>query len=136
VQALKGLVNLTSLELYDNRIGAEGARALKGLVNLTSLDLRHNEIGDITPLASLRNLRKINLSYSHLDHDVPEFWILPSLQEAILHEATLPGVPVEILSENESDNCLDRLRAHLADLTGDDAVMGDVKLMILGCGFR
>ena len=33
-----------------------------------------------------------------------------------------------------SDNCLDRLRAHLADLTGDDVAVGDVKLMILGNG--
>ena len=61
--------------------------------------------------------------------------MLPSLQEAILHDASLPGVPVEILSkDNYSDNCLDRLRAHLADLTGDDVAVGDVKLMILGNG--
>ena len=59
-----------------------------------------NGIGDISPLVSLRNLRKINLSGSRLDHDVPAFWMLPSLQEAILHDASLPGVPVEILSKN------------------------------------
>ena len=134
-KALKGLVNLTSLNLQSNRIGAEGAQALKGLVNLTNLDLAGNDIGDISPLVSLRNLRKINLSGSHLDHDVPAFWMLASLQEAILHEASLPGVPVEILSKNRhSDNCLGRLRAHLADLTGDDVAVGDVKLMILGNG--
>ena len=133
-QALKGLVNLTSLNLDDNQIGAEGAQALKGLVNLTSLDLRDNQIGDISPLVSLRNLRQINLSGSHLDHDLPAFWMLPSLREAILHDTSIPGVPVEILSKTTSDNCLDRLRAHLADLTGDDVAVGDVKLMILGNG--
>jgi internalin A len=133
-QALKGLVNLTSLYLNYNGIGDEGAQALKGLVNLTSLYLNYNDIGEICPLVSLRNLREINLSASHLDHDVPAFWMLPSLQEAILHEASLPGVPVEILSENYYDNCLDRLRAHLADLTGDDVAVGNVKLMILGNG--
>jgi Leucine-rich repeat (LRR) protein len=135
VQALKGLVNLTSLDLSYNNIGAEGAQALKGLVNLTSLDLAGNEVGDISPLVLLRNLRKINLSGSHLDHDVPAFWMLPSLQEVILHGARLPGVPVEILSRDGSfDNCLDRLRAHLADLTGDDVPVSDVKLMMLGNG--
>ena len=60
--------------------------------------------------------------------------MLPSLREAILHDTSIPGVPVEILSKTTSDNCLDRLRAHLADLTGDDVAVGDVKLMILGNG--
>jgi internalin A len=133
-QALKGLVNLTSLNLSFNSIGEKAAQALKGLVNLTSLDLRRNRIADISPLVSLRNLRKINLSGSHVDHDVPAFWMLPSLQEVILHDATLPGVPVEILSKDSNDNCLYRLRAHLADLTGDDVAVSDVKLMILGNG--
>jgi internalin A len=133
-QALKDLVNLTSLNLWNNHIGDAGAQALKDLVNLTSLDLSGNKIGDISPLVSLCNLRWIQLSGSHLDYDVPAFWMLPSLQEAILHEANLPGVPVEILSKYISDNCLDRLRAHLADLTGNDAAIGDVKLMILGNG--
>jgi internalin A len=83
----------------------------------------------------LRNLRNINLSGCHLDHDVPALWMLPSLQEAILYKTTLTGVPVEILSKDRyGDNCLDRLRAHLADLTGDDVAMSDVKLMILGSG--
>jgi internalin A len=133
-QALHGLINLTSLNLADNGIGDEGALALQGLVNLTSLNLRSNRIADISPLLSLRNLGKINLSGNHLDHDEPAFWMLPSLRAAILHEASLPGVPAEILSKNGNDNCLARLRAHLGDLTGDDVVVSDVKLMILGNG--
>jgi internalin A len=60
--------------------------------------------------------------------------MLPSLEEAILHDASLPGVPVEILSQYIGDDCLHRLRAHFADLTGDDVAVGDVKLMILGNG--
>jgi internalin A len=135
VQAIKGLVNLTRLELAGNDIGPEGVQALRGLVNLINLDLRRNRVGDISPLVSLHNLRAINLSYSHLDYDVPAFWMLPSLQGAILYKACLPGVPVEILSKDEyGDNCLERLRAHFADLTGDDVAVGDVKLMILGNG--
>src|SRR3569832_1560265 len=60
--------------------------------------------------------------------------MLQSLREVTLHEASLPGVPVEVLSAGEFDNCLYQLRAHLADLTGDDAAVGDVKLMVLGNG--
>jgi internalin A len=133
-QGLKDLVKLTSLNLQGNGIGSEGAQALKGLVNLTSLDLADNGIGDISPLVLLRNLSAINLSGSRVDHDVPAFWMLPSLQRAILYDASLPGVPVEILSKDSRDNCLERLRAHLVDLTGDDIAVGDVKLMILGNG--
>ena len=43
------LANLTTLDLYDNGIGAEGAKALAGsphLANLTSLNLGNNWIGD------------------------------------------------------------------------------------------
>jgi internalin A len=133
-QLLKGLVNLTSLDLGGNSIGDAGAQALKGLVNLTSLNLSGNGIGNISPFASLSNLRSINLSGSYIDHDVPAFWMLPSLQEAILYDASLPGVPVEVLSNGLGDNCLDRLRAHLTDLTGEDVAVGDVKFMILGNG--
>ena len=133
-QALKDLTALTSLKLMHNRIGDEGAQALKGLTALTSLNLADNGIGDLSPLASLRNLRDINLSGCHLDHDVPAFWMLPSLEKAILHDASLPGVPIEVLSEHSNNNCLDRLRAHFADFTGDDVAVGDVKLMILGNG--
>ncbi len=82
----------------------------------------------------MRNLRKINLSRNRLNHVLPAFWMLPSLREATLHDASLPGVPVEILSKYDGENCLPRLRAHLADLTGNDVAVGDVKLMILGNG--
>jgi internalin A len=133
-RALSGLAKLTSLNLSDNGIGSEGAQALKGLTALTSLDLSGNEIEDISALILLRNLRKINLSGNRFDRDVPTFWMLPSLKEAILYDASLPGVPVEILSKDDQDNCLGRLQAHLADLTGDDVAVGDVKLMILGNG--
>jgi internalin A len=118
-----------------NKIGTEGVKELSGLVELVTLDLGGNNITDISPLISLCNLREINLSECHLDNEVRAFWMLPSLQEAILHDASLPGVPAEILSkDNYSDNCLDRLRAHFADLSGDDVAVSDVKLMILGNG--
>jgi Leucine-rich repeat (LRR) protein len=42
--SIANLTSLTSLHLWDNKIGAEGAQALKGLVNLTSLDLAGNTV--------------------------------------------------------------------------------------------
>jgi Leucine-rich repeat (LRR) protein len=64
VQALKGLVSLTRLDLAGNRIGDEGAQALKGLVNLTSLNLAGNRIGagGTQALKGLVNLTSLNLA--------------------------------------------------------------------------
>jgi hypothetical protein len=61
--SIANLVNLTSLDLKDNRIGAEGAQALSGLVNLTSLDLWRNGLGDmgVHALKGLLNLTSLNL---------------------------------------------------------------------------
>ena len=59
------LANLTSLELYGNGIGAEGAKALAGsphLANLTSLDLGRNGIGDEGAVALASSPRLANLT--------------------------------------------------------------------------
>jgi len=62
-RALASLTNLTSLNLGDNGVGAEGARALASLTNLTSLDLWKNGIGDegARALAALTNLTSLSL---------------------------------------------------------------------------
>lgn len=43
-QALEGNTNLESLSLYENKIGAEGAKALALNKTLTTLNLRYNPI--------------------------------------------------------------------------------------------
>ena len=79
------------------------------------------------------NLRKINLSDCRLDHDAsasggfrpckrPSFTSKPAGRAG--------RDPVKA----RHDNCLPRLRAHLADLSGEDDAVSDVKLMILGNG--
>jgi Leucine-rich repeat (LRR) protein len=61
--ALKSLVNLTNLNLARNDIGAEGVQALKGLVNLSRLDLARNDTGaeGAQVLKGLVNLTTLNL---------------------------------------------------------------------------
>ena len=62
-------------------------------------------------------------------------WVQPSLEEAFLHQTTLPGVPAEVLSQNYGDNCLPRLRAWLRDRAASGAAsVTEVKLLILGNG--
>jgi Leucine-rich repeat (LRR) protein len=67
-QALKGLFNLTSLNLGYNGIGSEGAQALKSLVNLTSLGLRKNSIGfaGVQAIRGLVNLASLDLRSNEL----------------------------------------------------------------------
>jgi len=133
-RALAALTGLTSLGLGDNRIGDAGARALAALTGLTSLNLKNTGVTDLSPLLHLDRLERLDCSGCHLTDALPELWMKPSLREVILHEATLPGVPVEVLSPNSYTSCLDTLRAHLRDLAAGEAEVADVKFMILGNG--
>ncbi len=55
--SLAALKQLTSLNLWGNRIGDAGAASLAALTQLTSLDLSNNPIADLSPLVALKKLR-------------------------------------------------------------------------------
>ena len=60
LEPLKGLTQLTSLNLYNNKITLEDEKSqeiLKSMTNLTNIDLRANKITNITA---------INLSLIHI----------------------------------------------------------------------
>ena len=133
-KALSGLVNLIELFLYENQIGDHGARALAGMLRLKKLDIGSNSVSDLSPFLQLKELQELDCSQCHLKEAPPELWYLPSLMELILYEATLPGVPKEVLSESLGDSCLERLRAHYRDLKGGGSEITDFKLMLLGNG--
>jgi len=67
-ERLAELTQLTSLNLEDNQIGAEGAAALAALSQLTSLDLGNNQIGDAgaAALAALTNLTSLDLGFNDI----------------------------------------------------------------------
>ena len=132
IGALSRLMNLTSLNIENSQIGAEGARALSGLVNLKVLYLSGNGVTDLSPLLSLQKLKQLNCSGCRLQHAPPELWDTPSLESVILYE--LASVPKEVLSARPDNSCLERLRAHFADLKSDKSDVTDFKLMILGNG--
>ena len=68
---LSGLGNLTSLNLWGNRIGPDGAGVLAAFGNLTSLNLNGNEIGPegAKVLATLGNLTSLNLNGNGIGSD-------------------------------------------------------------------
>jgi internalin A len=81
------------------------------------LDLSDTEVTDLSSLSSLQGLQTLNL-YGCRPAVPAEllrvFADHPHLTELRAHEAV--GVPREVLSHNEYDNCLPRLRTHLSEL--------------------
>ena len=134
VRALAALTGLTSLDLSDNQIGADGARALAALTGLTSLDLAGSGAEDLSPLMNLIGLKRLDCSGCRLTAPVPAIWTLPSIEELILYEAVLPGVPTEVLSPYPGTSCLESLRAHFNDLEDGESEVAEIKFMILGNG--
>jgi internalin A len=76
---------------------------------------------------NLESLERLNLSGSRLAEPVPPLWRLPALTELVLHDAMLPGIPAEVLSQGPYESCLESLRAHFADLEAGQDVVSDIK---------
>ena len=82
VSPLVRLPNLTTLNLYENRI--VDVAPLAKLTNLTTLNLRDNKIKDVTPLKELPKLETLWLSGNPISAD----------QKAMLRKA-LPNCRIE-----------------------------------------
>ncbi|MBG30228.1 MAG: hypothetical protein CMI31_09550 [Opitutae bacterium] len=68
VTPLKGLTNLISLKLGDNKI--TDLAPLATLTKLEKLDLTHNKITDVTPLAGLTKLEVLQLGWNYQLTDI------------------------------------------------------------------
>ena len=107
---------------------------LRHVPNLRTLDCSATQVSDLGPLQRLPNLEDLICSQCRLISPPEALWLKPSLRRLILYKTQIPGVPAEVLSQDDETNCLNSLRAHLEDLkTGRDAA-ADIKLMILGNG--
>ena len=85
IRELTGLeyaINLTTLQLYNNRVS--DLMPLAGLTNLTTLYLRRNSIADLTPLAGLTNLTTLYL-YGNRVSDLTPLAGLTNLTELDLN---------------------------------------------------
>lgn len=153
---LAGLIGLQSLDCSGTRVKDPGP--LAGLIGLQSLDLSGTEVKNLGSLATLPGLRNVSvdgaeianldflasslatgnvsLSAEHcLFEDIPLSQLNhPNLSSLILPRSRITGVPVEVLSRGRHDNCLPRLRAHVADLADGVVPLRTVKMIILGNG--
>ena len=135
VADLAPLASLTALQSLTCRSTQVADLApLASLTALQSLNCSSTQVTDLAPLASLTALRSLDCSYCQLQFVPNGFWRKFSLETVILYQTRLPGVPLEVLSQDWGDNCRESLRAHLGDLDSGSEPVPDVKLLVLGNG--
>jgi internalin A len=127
---LAGLGALQSLICWQTQVSDLGP--LAKLDALQWLDCHRTQVSDLGPLAKLSALRWLNCSFCRLTSVPVNFWYKPSLQQVILCDTHLPGVPAEVLFQAQNYDCLESLRAHLRDLAEGGVNVPDLKLLILG----
>ncbi len=125
---MAGLVQL--LVLYCGSTQVRDLAPLAGLAQLQHLDCCFTHVSDLAPIADLAQLQQLSCSGNTLDDTSVEIWSKPSLQHLDLYDTRVPGIPDEALGYD----CLDRLRAHLAELAAGSETIHDAKLLILGNG--
>ncbi len=129
---LRDLPALQSLDCSGTAVSDLGP--LRGLPALQSLDYSGTAVSDLTSLIELESLTKLTASRCRLS-DLPRNLVLSeTLVELRLCEATVPGIPPELLSPDEFPSCLEALRNHLADLEAGAEEVREAKLVVLGNG--
>ena len=132
LQPLKALSKLERLSIEDCPVS--DLSPLRGLAALRDLNCSYSGVHDLTPLVELSKLEELSAEGCSLD-DLPHQLVFgETLDELTLHNTTIPGIPPEVLSEQEYDNCLPTLRAHLLDLAAGSTEIRQTKLVVLGNG--
>ncbi|CAO3407799.1 leucine-rich repeat domain-containing protein [Azospirillum largimobile] len=135
VSDLSPLSGLSGLQRLDcSHIPVSDLSPLSGLSGLQELDCSDTSVGDLSPLSGLSGLQELNCSDTSVS-DLSPLSGLGGLQELYLCNVEIPGIPTAgVLSQDPYDNCLDRLRAHWADLAVGEEAVPTVKLLLLGNG--
>lgn len=103
---------------------------IAGLQKLVHLACNATTVTDLTPLLGLQSLVSLSLAACNLRIVPATIWWKPSLKTLNLSSAKVFGVPDEVLGIN----CLQSLRAHLAELEAGAEHISEAKLLILGNG--
>jgi internalin A len=129
---LKDLTALQSLDCSGTQVS--DLTPLKDLTALQSLDCSGTQVSDLTPLKDLTALRRMDMSQCRLS-DLPRRLVMNSpIDSLVLHEVMIPGIPVEILSQDPNEDCLSALRDHLRDQEAGVEEIREAKLVVLGNG--
>jgi len=155
LSALRGLSRLQSLDCSFSSVA--DIDACRNLSSLTALRCHRTLVADLEPLSLLGRIAYLDCSWTQVETllplescsnlqdliacdiplvEIPEAILaLPKLR--ILTASSPRGlgeIPAEVLSQHYGENCLPRLRAHLADVAAGAEPLRDVKVIVLGNG--
>ena len=135
VSDLAPLAKLTGLLTLDcSSTQVNDLAPISGLKGLASLRCNSLQAIDLSPISELKKLSRLECSGCNL-RGIPEsIWQSEILKDVTLYNSVVQGIPDEVLSRHDYENCLPALRAHLADLGDDPQPLADIKLMVLGNG--
>ncbi len=135
LKPLRGLQRLCDLRVMSSPV--RDLSPLVGMQALEHLEVTGTDVAVLRPLGSLRRLRYLNCSLTPASdwQALRPLWERHKLETLIANGVDWAGLPPEVLSQSWFyDNCLPRLRAHLADLDAGAVEQRQTKLMVLGNG--
>jgi len=135
VTDLSPIAGLQGLQdLYLSSTSVADLSPLGGLQGLHNLNLSSTSVTDLSPLAGLQELRSVSL-YGCRPAAPGELLraLVDHLQVALIADEAV-GVPREVLSHDEDDNCLPRVRTYLSELKLGIEAENEVKVILLGNG--
>ena len=89
--------------------------------------------GDLSPLAGLKSLQTLNLSWcEQLSEFAPLELLLPIFQRLYLFGCNLKDVPSEVCAESRHENVLAEVHAHYEDLKAGRRRDAEIKVLFLG----
>ena len=132
LEGLKTSAALISLKCHNNKItnlsGVESCSALQ------SLDCSNTQITNLKSLESCSALQSLNCSHVAIQICPGIVWSLGLLKDVIAVDASICGVPSDILSLDFGDNCLPRIRDFLSALAENSEPLTATNLFLLGNG--
>ena len=125
---IAGLQQLQHLDCWNTKVS--NLSPIAGLQQLQHLDCSFTWVSDLSPMVGLQQLKRLHISHCTLATAPVKLWWLPSLRGIAAQNTQIPGIPDEVLGYD----CLERLRAHLAELEAGAEQISEAKLIILGNG--
>jgi Leucine-rich repeat (LRR) protein len=110
LRPLKHCSNLKILTCDDSNVST--LAGLEDCAQLAVLDCSDTYVQNLDPLCALPRLKEVVLNGCHIDTSLEKLVALPSLTRLIFYQGTAEGVPVEQISLDHAENCLDRLREY------------------------
>ena len=127
---IQGLQNLN----LSYCIGVTNLTPLASMQVLRTLDLSLcDEVADLAPVAAIQGLKELKLWQVRIPPSIlGALSNHPLLTKLVASESV--GIPREVLSRNEFDDCLPRLRAYFSELALGAESENEVKVILLGNG--